>query len=181
MIAFVTAALAASFTSSDTPASMDWEYTYSVFPVTGDTEFTFTDTSVDTSTDMCALTGLCMDGDFTTSDKGEGPFATSAIATNCTPSPPPPPPQMLVEVVPRVCDVEQEIALTYVYNGGSLGPTYEGVALAGQLSEFEVYLCVAGNCMSFGFFGQTFLQNAQGFDGDITFGTLGVVGTFIEL
>ena len=181
MFALIATAFATSFTFAESPAVMDFEYDYPSFGVTGDTEFTFTAIVPDTSTDICSLSGLCMDGSFVTADGGEGPFVTDAFVDNCTPSPPPPPPQMMIEVVPRVCDVTQTMDLIYVYNGGSLGPNYLGDAPAGQLSEFEVYLCFGGSCMSFGFFGQTFLADPMEYAGDIEFGGLGIVGTFLEL
>lgn len=174
-------AFAASFTSADTPASMTWEYTYtSPISLTGDTVFTFTDTSVDTSSDLCAASLLCMDGDFTTADGGEGPFATDAFRDACTDSSPPPAPGF-IEVVPRTCDVIQTVDLTYIYSNGTFGPEYAGEAYAGELSEFEVHLCIMGSCMSLGFFGQTFLADPMDFSGDL--GGLGglVTGTFIEL
>lgn len=178
------AAFGASFSTSDTPASMNWEFSYTA-PIffTDDTVFTFDETTVDISTKLCAESLLCMEGDFDTEDGGpgpEGPFATGAFRDACSDSSPPAFP-MFIEVIPRTCDVIQTVDLSYVYTGGFIGPEYSGEAYAGELDEFEVYLCFMGSCTSFGFYAQSFTADPMDFSGSI--GGMGgfVSGTFIEL
>lgn len=179
------AAWAGPFTTADTPASMSFDYSYTIAPVGGVVDVTFeAPVMVDTSTPVCNLSGLCMGGDFTTSDGGEGPYMTDAFIdfSSCNPTPPPPNPGM-VEAVERRCDVYQTVDWTYLYLGGSSGPNWQTAeAFAGEVYDFEVYFCMtASTCVSLGRVGRTYQHSPALFDNGAIFFLGGLAGSFFEV
>lgn len=181
---FISSALATTFTDADTPATMSFDYSYSIAPVSGVVQTTFEPpVIIDTSTPACNLTGLCMSGDFVTDDGGEGPYVTDAFVdiASCNPTPPPSNPG-IVEAVERRCDVYQTVDWTYLYVGGSSGPNWlASEGFAGEVYDFEVYFCMMGSCISLGYFGRGYDQVRDPFTVGEIFFLGGSAGSFFEL
>lgn len=180
---------ATSFTDNDVPIDFDIEFTYtSPVSFTNDTNFEFDNVTPDNSTTLCLTSELCMTGDFTTADGGEGPFTATAVRDNCTASPPPGSPPDGLNYVSRTCDVYQTLDLVFEYvsacSGDYTGAEYSGQAYYAEVTEDQLYYCVSGACLSLGFVNQSYDVNAGLFSGDIG-GTLcattNIVGTFTEL
>jgi hypothetical protein len=88
-------------------------------------------------------------------------------------------------LVNQACDVNQLLELTYVYVGGTLGPTYTGDAMCGEANVDVVYACAGppfNACLPTpaGFINRTYTYAPVPFTGTIA-APGGVMGTWMEL